>query len=101
MTLKGNAAGVTEPSAAVWLAEEKPHRYWTEWGFPVYLRQHWRGCSHPTKRFELDKPRVPKDYMDKKKPAEAAKGTEMQFSIETEREEDGRWIAEIADIPGV
>ncbi len=39
--------------------------------------------------------------MDKKKPAEAAKGTEMQFSIETEREEDGRWIAEIADIPGV
>jgi predicted RNase H-like HicB family nuclease len=24
----------------------------------------------------------------------------MRFSIETEREEDGRWIAEITDIPG-
>jgi len=25
----------------------------------------------------------------------------MHFSIETEREEDNRWIAEIPDIPGV
>lgn len=25
----------------------------------------------------------------------------MEFSIETEREDDGRWIAEITDIPGV
>lgn len=25
----------------------------------------------------------------------------MQFRIETEREDDGRWIAEIADMPGV
>lgn len=25
----------------------------------------------------------------------------MQFCIETEQEEDGRWIAEIADMPGV
>jgi predicted RNase H-like HicB family nuclease len=25
----------------------------------------------------------------------------VRFSIETEREEDGRWIAEITDIPGV
>lgn len=25
----------------------------------------------------------------------------MIFNIETERETDGRWIAEIADIPGV
>ncbi len=24
----------------------------------------------------------------------------MQFTIEVEREEDGRWIAEIAEIPG-
>lgn len=24
----------------------------------------------------------------------------MRFSIETEREDDGRWIAEITDIPG-
>jgi predicted RNase H-like HicB family nuclease len=25
----------------------------------------------------------------------------VKFSIETEREDDGRWIAEITDIPGV
>ena len=25
----------------------------------------------------------------------------MQFTIETEREEDGRWIAEVVDMPGV
>jgi predicted RNase H-like HicB family nuclease len=25
----------------------------------------------------------------------------MQFTIEFEREEDGRWIAEIRDLPGV
>ncbi len=25
----------------------------------------------------------------------------MQYSIEVEREEDGRWIAEVTDIPGV
>jgi len=25
----------------------------------------------------------------------------LRFNIETERENDGRWIAEIADIPGV
>ncbi|HEX8244441.1 MAG TPA: type II toxin-antitoxin system HicB family antitoxin [Longimicrobium sp.] len=25
----------------------------------------------------------------------------MQFHIETEREEDGRWIAEVPDMPGV
>ncbi len=24
----------------------------------------------------------------------------MNFSIETEREQDGRWIAEVTDIPG-
>lgn len=24
----------------------------------------------------------------------------MQFNIETERETDGRWIAEVAEIPG-
>jgi predicted RNase H-like HicB family nuclease len=38
--------------------------------------------------------------MDKKKPPESAKGSEVHFFIETEREEDGRWIAEIAAIPG-
>ncbi len=25
----------------------------------------------------------------------------MKFSIEIEREEDGRWIAEVTDLPGV
>jgi predicted RNase H-like HicB family nuclease len=25
----------------------------------------------------------------------------MQLTIETEREEDGRWIAEVGDLPGV
>ncbi len=25
----------------------------------------------------------------------------MQFAIETEREDDGRWIAEVVDLPGV
>lgn len=39
--------------------------------------------------------------MDKKKPPESAQSREVQFCIETEQEEDGRWIAEIADIPGV
>jgi len=39
--------------------------------------------------------------MDKKKPPEPVSRTEVNFSIETEREEDGRWIAEIVDIPGV
>ena len=29
------------------------------------------------------------------------KGQELRFNIETERETDGRWIAEIVDIPGV
>lgn len=25
----------------------------------------------------------------------------MRFTIETEREDDGRWIAEVAELPGV
>ncbi len=25
----------------------------------------------------------------------------MRFTVETEREEDGRWIAEVTEIPGV
>jgi predicted RNase H-like HicB family nuclease len=29
------------------------------------------------------------------------RSTEMQFSIEIERETDGRWIAEIPNLPGV
>jgi predicted RNase H-like HicB family nuclease len=39
--------------------------------------------------------------MDKKKPAESARGSEVHFLIETEQEEDGRWIGEIAALPGV
>jgi predicted RNase H-like HicB family nuclease len=39
--------------------------------------------------------------MDMKKPPEPARAGDLQFSIEVEQEEDGRWIAEIADIPGV
>jgi predicted RNase H-like HicB family nuclease len=38
--------------------------------------------------------------MDKKKPPESAKKSEVHFFIETEQEQDGRWIAEIAEIPG-
>ncbi|HWG40930.1 MAG TPA: type II toxin-antitoxin system HicB family antitoxin [Candidatus Acidoferrales bacterium] len=38
--------------------------------------------------------------MDKKKPPESAKGSEVHFLIEAEQEEDGRWIAEIAALPG-
>ena len=30
-----------------------------------------------------------------------ARSTQVNFKIEFEREEDGRWIAEIADLPGV
>jgi len=29
------------------------------------------------------------------------KVSHMHFSIESEREEDGRWLAEVADLPGV
>ena len=31
----------------------------------------------------------------------SVKSRDLRFNIETERENDGRWIAEIADIPGV
>jgi predicted RNase H-like HicB family nuclease len=39
--------------------------------------------------------------MRKKKPPQSARNREMNFRIETEPEEDGRWIAEITEIPGV
>jgi predicted RNase H-like HicB family nuclease len=39
--------------------------------------------------------------MNKKKPPESTRGSEVHFLIETEQEEDGRWIAEIAALPGV
>jgi predicted RNase H-like HicB family nuclease len=39
--------------------------------------------------------------MDTKKPPPSARIPKMHFNLETEREEDGRWIAEITDMPGV
>jgi predicted RNase H-like HicB family nuclease len=38
--------------------------------------------------------------MPAKKPPQPARSN-VRFCIETEREDDGRWIAEITDIPGV
>ncbi len=37
----------------------------------------------------------------KRRSPRSVKSQDMRFNIETERENDGRWIAEIADIPGV
>ncbi len=31
----------------------------------------------------------------------SVKGTNMTFRLEVEQEEDGRWIAEVMDLPGV
>jgi predicted RNase H-like HicB family nuclease len=39
--------------------------------------------------------------MPAKKAIRTARSHNVRFSIETEREDDGRWIAEITDIPGV
>jgi predicted RNase H-like HicB family nuclease len=39
--------------------------------------------------------------MAKPRSPRSVKSQDMRFNIETERETDGRWIAEIADIPGV
>jgi predicted RNase H-like HicB family nuclease len=39
--------------------------------------------------------------MAKRRSPRSAKTQALRFNIETERENDGRWIAEIADIPGV
>lgn len=36
-----------------------------------------------------------------RKPPRSAESGHVIFNIETERETDGRWIAEIADMPGV
>jgi len=35
-----------------------------------------------------------------KKPAGGVKNQDLRFNIETEREVDGRWIAEISALPG-
>ena len=38
--------------------------------------------------------------MTKRRSPRSVKSQDLRFNIETERETDGRWIAEIADIPG-
>ena len=35
-----------------------------------------------------------------KKPPQSVGGQELRFHIETEQEVDGRWIAEVAEVPG-
>jgi predicted RNase H-like HicB family nuclease len=35
-----------------------------------------------------------------RKPPRTTRSQDLQFNIETEREKDGRWIAEIPEIPG-
>lgn len=39
--------------------------------------------------------------MPDRRPPRSARSEHVIFNIETERETDGRWIAEIVDIPGV
>ena len=39
--------------------------------------------------------------MNIKKPPQSARTPRIRFCIETEREDDGRWIGEVTDIPGV
>jgi predicted RNase H-like HicB family nuclease len=38
---------------------------------------------------------------DPKKPPRRVRSQDLRFKIETERETDGRWIAEMSDMPGV
>jgi predicted RNase H-like HicB family nuclease len=35
-----------------------------------------------------------------RKPPRGTRSQDLRFSIETEREDDGRWIAEIPEVPG-
>jgi len=37
---------------------------------------------------------------NRKKPSQSIGGEELRFHIETEQEVDGRWIAEIPEVPG-
>ena len=39
--------------------------------------------------------------MTYRKPARSTRSQDVQFNIETERETDGRWIAEIPEIPEI
>jgi predicted RNase H-like HicB family nuclease len=43
---------------------------------------------------------MPRLKMTNRKPARSTRSQDLQFNIETERETDGRWIAEIPEIPG-
>jgi len=38
--------------------------------------------------------------MDDQEPGSSAKSRELRFQFEIERETDGRWIAEIPEVPG-
>jgi hypothetical protein len=38
--------------------------------------------------------------MTDRKPPRSIRSQDLQFNIETERETDGRWIAEVREIPG-
>jgi predicted RNase H-like HicB family nuclease len=39
-------------------------------------------------------------HMDDREPGSSAKSRELRFQFEIERETDGRWIAEIPEVPG-
>jgi uncharacterized repeat protein (TIGR03803 family) len=41
------------------------------------------------------------EMTDPRKPPRSVRSQDLRFKIETERETDGRWIAEISDLPGV
>lgn len=45
--------------------------------------------------------RLSSKRMSTRKPPRSINIPKLHFFIETEREEDGRWIAEINEIPGV
>jgi predicted RNase H-like HicB family nuclease len=42
----------------------------------------------------------PPEVTTDRKPPGGTRSQDLQFSIETEREDDGRWIAEIPEAPG-
>jgi hypothetical protein len=43
----------------------------------------------------------PDSVMPNRRLPRNGKSQELRFKIDTERESDGRWIAEVVDIPGV
>ncbi len=42
----------------------------------------------------------PRNVTTGHKPPRGSRSQDLRFSIETERETDGRWIAEITEVPG-